>query len=120
MRRTAALLALLAAAVACGGPKASGPMTVVLVSIDTLRADRVGAYGRAGAGTPAVDRLAGEGVRFDRAQATAPVTLPSHASMLTGRSLPAHGVYDNGTYALPESVPTLAEALAGRGFKTAA
>ncbi|MBP1612079.1 MAG: hypothetical protein H6Q01_742 [Acidobacteria bacterium] len=120
MRRTAILLALLAATVACGKPKAAGPMTLVLVSIDTLRADRVGAYGRSDAGTPAIDRLAGQGVRFDRAQATAPVTLPSHASMLTGRSLPAHGVYDNGTYALPDSVPTLAEALAKRGFKTAA
>jgi arylsulfatase A-like enzyme len=106
--------------VGCRPAPPKGPATLLLVSIDTLRADRVGAYGRADAGTPGIDKLAAEGVRFDRAQATAPVTLPSHASMLTGRSLPAHGVYDNGAYALPEGVPTLAESLAAAGFKTGA
>ena len=124
-RRLVGLSAALAvvvpvAAVGCRPAPPKGPVTILLVSIDTLRADRVGAYGRAGAGTPVIDRLATEGVRFDRAQATAPVTLPSHASMLTGRSLPAHGVYDNGAYALPGGVPTLAESLAAAGFKTGA
>lgn len=118
----AALLAgFLAAAAGCGDArKPSRPATIVLVSIDTLRADRVGAYGRPGAGTPSIDRLAAEGVRFDRAQTTAPVTLPAHASILTGRSLPAHGVLDNGAFALPPEVPTLAEALAAAGFATGA
>ena len=71
MRRAAllaAVLALSAAATGCGGARRpTGPATIVLVSIDTLRADRVGAYGRTDAGTPAIDRLAAEGVRFDRA-----------------------------------------------------
>jgi arylsulfatase A-like enzyme len=116
----AALAALLAGVSGCGSSPPPGPPTILLVSIDTLRADRLGAYGRANAGTPVIDRLAAEGVRFDRAQATAPVTLPSHASMLTGRSLPAHGVYDNGAYALPDEIPTLAESLASAGFKTGA
>ncbi len=124
MRRAAllaAVCALSAAAAACGGAGSpAGPATIVLVSIDTLRADRVGAYGRAGAGTPAIDRLAAEGVRFDRAQTTAPLTLPAHASMLTGRSLPAHGVLANGGFALPDSIPTVAGALQRAGFRTGA
>lgn len=111
---------LLAGAAGCRAAPPKGPPTVLLVSIDTLRADRVGAYGRSGAGTPVIDGLAAEGVRFDRAQATAPVTLPSHASMLTGRSLPAHGVLDNGAYALPPAIPTLPESLAAAGFRTGA
>ena len=58
---------------------------LVLITIDTLRADHVGAYGYARAQTPALDELARTGVRFDRAYAAAPITLPSHATMLTGR-----------------------------------
>lgn len=90
--------------------------TVVLVSVDTLRADRIGCYGRADAATPTFDRLAAEGARFSAAQTTAPLTLPAHSSLLTGRSLPAHGVFNNGLFALPDSVPTLAEALARHGY----
>lgn len=92
--------------------------TVVLISIDTLRADRLGCYGQAAAGTPAIDRLAAEGARFASAQTTAPLTLPAHSSLLTGRSLPAHTVLNNGTFELPGSVPTLAEAMRDAGFAT--
>jgi arylsulfatase A-like enzyme len=92
---------------------------VLLVTIDTLRADHVGAYGYARARTPVLDALATGGVRFDRAYAAAPITLPSHATLLTGRYPPGHGARDNGLH-VSASVPTLATELHTRGFKTAA
>lgn len=92
---------------------------VLLVTIDTLRADHVGAYGYARARTPVLDALATGGVRFDRAYAAAPITLPSHATLLTGRYPPGHGARDNGLH-VSASVPTLATELQTRGFKTAA
>lgn len=125
-----ALLAVLLAATGCSGsgggseavtsrPELDVP-TVVVVTIDTLRADRLGCYGRAQAGTPAVDRLAAEGALLTRAQTTSPLTLPAHTSILTGRSLPAHGVINNGTFALPSGVPTLPEAFHEAGYATGA
>ncbi|MCU0223599.1 MAG: sulfatase-like hydrolase/transferase [Acidobacteria bacterium] len=102
------------------GPGGAAPPTVLLVTIDTLRADRVGCYGRADAGTPRLDALAAAGARFTAAQTTAPITTPAHASILTGRTLPGHGVVENGTFALPEEVPTLPEAFKSRGFATGA
>jgi len=103
------------------GPPAAAvvPRHVLLVTIDTLRADRVGAYGYAKARTPHLDRLAADGLRADSAFATAPVTLPSHASVLTGRYPPAHGARHNGV-ALPEGTVTLATALKTAGFATGA
>lgn len=98
----------------------TGPSTVLLVTIDTLRADRVGCYGRSEAGTATIDDLAGEGVRFESAHTTAPLTLPAHSSILTGRTLPAHGVFNNGTFALPAAVPTLAESLQRANYATGA
>ncbi|MFN7966031.1 MAG: sulfatase-like hydrolase/transferase, partial [Acidobacteriota bacterium] len=94
--------------------------TVVLISIDTLRADHLGSYGRPNAGTPTIDSLALGGTTFRRAQTTAPLTLPAHTSMLTGRSLAGHGVFNNLTFALPEVVPTLAERLRSAGYVTGA
>ena len=94
--------------------------TVLIVSIDTLRADRLGCYGKADAGTPVLDRLAAGGVRVAHAQTTAPLTLPAHTSLLTGRSLPAHGVFNNGTFALGPGVPTLAERFSKAGWATGA
>ena len=91
---------------------------LVLITIDTLRADHVGAYGYARAQTPALDGLARAGVRFDRAYAAAPITLPSHATLLTGRYPPGHGARDNGMAMSP--VPTIATELKAKGFKTAA
>src|SRR5262245_35988678 len=75
-------------------PLPSGP-SVLLVTIDTLRADHVGAYGDAEAHTPTLDALAAGGTTFDEAIATVPLTLPSHTSILTGLYPPHHGVRHN-------------------------
>ncbi len=106
---------------ACARPQAPGPPpSVLLVTFDTLRADRVGVYGDAAARTPHLDRLAREGVRFERAYSAAPVTLPAHATLFTGLLPPEHGVRGNGSFALGSGPRTLAEALRGRGLRTAA
>ncbi len=117
----------LALAPACGGttgqrpaPNAQRPAThLVLITIDTLRADRVGAYGYAGARTPVIDALARDGARFDQAFAPAPITLPSHASLLTGRYPAGHGARHNGLR-VGDDVPTLATILGASGFATGA
>ncbi len=97
-----------------------GPLNLLLITVDTLRADRVGAYGHGSAATPAMDRLAAEGTRMDQALSHVPMTLPSHASMMTGR-LPIHtGVRNNGTYVLSEDESTLAEHLSRQGYETGA
>jgi choline-sulfatase len=92
---------------------------VLVITIDTLRADHVGAYGYAAARTPVLDRLARDGIRFDRAYATAPITLTSHASLMTGRYPPGHGARHNGMR-LDMKTPTLAERFASAGRPTAA
>lgn len=107
-----------------GGPArfsaATSDSGVLLVTIDTLRADHLGSYGRREIRTPVIDGLADNGVLFERAFTPAIMTLPSHASILTGTWPPTHGIRDNGDYRLnPESV-TLAEVLRARGFSTAA
>ncbi len=100
-------------------PAPSGPPNVLLVTLDTTRADRLGAYGYAAARTPVLDRLAQEGVLFERAVAVAPTTLPAHASLMTGRNPMAHGVRNNGV-PLDRDVPTLADAFRAAGYRTAA
>jgi arylsulfatase A-like enzyme/Tfp pilus assembly protein PilF len=92
---------------------------VLLVTIDTLRADALGSYGGP-ASTPALDRLAAEGVRFDFAHAHAVLTLPSHASILTGEYPPRHGVRENSGYRLPPDARTIATVLKKAGYATAA
>ena len=92
---------------------------VVLVTIDTLRADRLGSYGHTAARTPAFDTLARHGTRFARAYATAPITLPSHATILTGRYPPGHGARHNGM-AMNAGLPTLQASFKQAGFETAA
>jgi arylsulfatase A-like enzyme/Tfp pilus assembly protein PilF len=119
------LLVGFAALSACDGRSggASGSERVeriVLVSIDTLRADHVGCYGDALAETPALDALAAEGVRFATAVAPTPLTLPSHTTLLTGRDPPLHGVRHNGLFHLPPDVVPVAEHLHASGFATAA
>src|SRR5262249_56345782 len=81
--------------------------TVLLVTIDTLRADRLGCYGFGLAHTPAVDGLAREGVRCADTATSAPITLPAHSSIMTGLYPPAHGVRDNGNYSLGPQPVTL-------------
>ena len=95
-------------------------MRVVLVTIDTLRADHVGAYGHEGARTPTLDGLAERGVWFENAISPAPLTLPAHATLLTGLDPPRHGVRHNSVYRLDPSIPTLAEAMGRAGYTCAA
>jgi arylsulfatase A-like enzyme/Tfp pilus assembly protein PilF len=92
---------------------------VLLITIDTLRADALGSYGGPAA-TPALDRLAADGVRFDFAHAHAVVTLTSHASILTGTYPFQHGIRDNSGYRLPPGARTAATLLKGAGYETAA
>ncbi|HEX6852414.1 MAG TPA: sulfatase-like hydrolase/transferase [Candidatus Polarisedimenticolaceae bacterium] len=94
--------------------------SVVVITMDTTRADRLGAYGNRGGLTPNLDRLAREGSVFDEAISQVPLTLPSHASMFTGRYPATHGVRHNGIYRLRETETTLAERLKERGWETAA
>ena len=102
--------------------EASKPLTgpVILISIDTLRADRLPAYGRQGLATPSLDRLAAEGFVFERAYAHSPQSLVSHTSMLTGLLPFEHGVRDDVGFRLEERHTTLADWLRGRGFDTGA
>lgn len=91
---------------------------VLIITIDTLRADHLGCYGFSLARTPAIDKLAAEGVRCADAIAAAPITMPSHSSIFTGLFPPAHGVRDNGAYALGDDAVTLAERLRTAGYTT--
>ena len=100
-------------------PAAARP-NVLLVTIDTQRADRIGCYGYARAVTPTLDGLAARGARFDTAVAHAPLTAPSHASILTGLTPVRHGVRDNGAYVLPTGLASVAEDFRKAGYRTAA
>jgi arylsulfatase A-like enzyme/Flp pilus assembly protein TadD len=95
-------------------------MNVLVITLDTTRADRLGCYGRAQASTPHLDALARVSVRFANASSVAPTTLPAHASLFTGLYPPAHGVRLNGEFRLGPEQVTLAEHLKGRGYDTAA
>jgi arylsulfatase A-like enzyme/tetratricopeptide (TPR) repeat protein len=91
----------------------------VVITIDTCRADRIGAYG-ASLETPAIDSVAERGVAFLQATAPAPLTLPSHATIFTGLDPDRHGVRDNGAHRLSPDARTLAEMLGDKGWATAA
>jgi choline-sulfatase len=93
-------------------------LNLLLVTLDTTRADRIHAYGFDGIDTPNLDRLAREGVLFEQAVSSAPLTLPAHSSIFTGTFPPAHGVRDNGGFFLDDSQTTIAERLQARGFTT--
>ena len=125
--RGAALLALVCAA--CGGEgdsagtsRARGEhaRSVVLVTLDTTRADALSSYGGTEGLTPHLDALAEESLVFDRAYTVVPLTLPSHASMLTGLIPPRHGLRVNGASRLPEEAVTFAEVARAGGMETAA
>jgi arylsulfatase A-like enzyme/Flp pilus assembly protein TadD len=99
---------------------ALGKPNILLITIDTLRADHLGCYGYAGVRTPAIDALAGRGVLFTRAFAHTPATLPSHTNILLGLTPNAHGVHDNSNFIVRENFLTLAEWLKGQGYATGA
>lgn len=93
---------------------------LVVITLDTTRADHLGAWGWAHARTPNLDALAARGTRFARCDSAAPVTLPSHSTIFTGLLPPRHRVRDNGTFALTSDTRTLAEHVAAAGYDTAA
>jgi arylsulfatase A-like enzyme/Tfp pilus assembly protein PilF len=101
-----------------GAPPAE--RSVVVITMDTTRADRLGAYGSRAGLTPNLDRLAREGSVFEEAIAQVPLTLPSHSSMFTSRYPASHGVRHNGIYRLRDTEVTLAERLKAGGWETAA
>jgi arylsulfatase A-like enzyme/Tfp pilus assembly protein PilF len=103
-----------------GEERREAGLNVLLVTIDTLRADAVGAYGDSAAATPWMDRLAAGGVRFGHARAHNVVTLPSHANILSGRLPFGHGVRDNAGFRFPRGTETLATILKRQGYRTAA
>jgi len=100
--------------------KKNSEVNILLVTLDTTRADRIGCYGYEEAKTPNMDSLALDGVVFSNAYCQVPLTLPSHCSILTGTYPLYHQVHNNGFYYLSPSCLTLAEILKERGFKTAA
>ena len=103
-------------AVTAGSP----PFNVILITMDTTRRDRLSCYGFSEETTPNLDQIARDGVLFERAFTPVPVTLPAHATMLTGLYPYQHGVRHNGTYVLPDSTTTLAEMLEAKGYDTGA
>src|SRR5262245_62366867 len=96
------------------------PLNVLLVTLDTTRADRLGCYGSKTVETPRLDALAARGVVFENAISPSPLTLPAHCSILTGLLPAEHGVRDNGGFPLEDARVTLAEVLAARGWSTGA
>jgi len=98
---------------------ATTELNVILITVDTLRADRIGAYGSDRVATPNMDRLASEGILFTNAASTVPFTLPAHSSIMTGSYPPQHGVRENVGYVLGSSLPTLAEEMSAGGRSTA-
>ncbi len=121
-RRLTTLLVTASLAGGCSGlPGASDPtrpLNVVVVTLDTLSARHLAQYGNERIETPAFGRVAAEGVLFEQATATVPLTLPSHATMFTGTYPMFHGVRDNGGYYLGDGAVTLAETLRDAGWRT--
>jgi arylsulfatase A-like enzyme/Tfp pilus assembly protein PilF len=115
----AAVAAILLSEAPCA-PAADDQPNLLLITLDTVRADHLSCNGSKKVQTPQLDRLARGGVNFTRARTSVPLTLPAHASIMTGTYPPVHGVRDNATYRLPEEQLTLAEVLARHGYETAA
>ncbi|HPW17697.1 MAG TPA: sulfatase-like hydrolase/transferase [Candidatus Aminicenantes bacterium] len=102
------------------GLRGGRDFNVILITVDTLRADRIGCYGHPFVRTPAMDALAAGGVRFENCISPTPLTLPSHTTIMTGTLPPFHGVRDNGGFVVPDGLQTLAESFKARGYDTAA
>ena len=119
-RRLAVILGMSAVVCGCTRLPGASARNVVIVTLDTTRADYLEAYGSARSTTPTLSRLAREGVVFEQAMTVAPLTLTAHCSLFTGLRPPDHGVRDNAAAPLAARHVTLAEVLRGRGFQTAA
>ncbi len=113
------LVWLLGALTACGGFDGMPGANLVLITVDTLRADHLGAYGDTRTGTPAFDALAAEGLVFERVRTAAPITTPALGTLMTGRLPRNHAALNNG-YDLDGHNPTLAQRLSEDGYRTAA
>ena len=100
----------------------AGPadLNVMLISMDTTRSDHLGCYGHPFIRTPNIDRLAAEGATFLQCSSSAPITLPSHCTMMTGTHPPVHGARDNGLFHLHADNLTLAETMRAQGYTTLA
>jgi len=121
VRKAAACLLLLCLCAACDEPGSSAaPTNLLLITLDTVRADALGAYGQALPSSPHIDGLAADGVLFEQCSSSSPNTLPSHATLFTGLQPFSHGVRSNAGYALTASNRTLAEVLHEHGYRTAA
>ncbi len=114
------MILAMAMAVLCPLPGGAVESNILLITVDTLRPDRLSCYGAAFVKTPEVDALAARGAIFERAFAHNPTTLPSHANILTGMTPPFHGVSENSKSRLPDASLTLAELLRAEGYATAA
>ncbi|MEM6701895.1 MAG: sulfatase-like hydrolase/transferase [Acidobacteriota bacterium] len=127
LRRLGLIGLLLLSTAACSGEgggertaRRGAPAPVILISVDTLRSDRLPMYGYEGIETPAYDALRRDAVLVERAYAHLPLTLPSHTSMFTGRLPVEHGLRDNLGYKVDASIPTLPEILRTEGWSTGA
>ncbi|MCJ7485022.1 MAG: sulfatase-like hydrolase/transferase, partial [Candidatus Aminicenantes bacterium] len=100
--------------------RASRDFNVILITVDTLRADKVGCYGNPVVRTPTMDAFAAGGVRFENCISQTPLTLPSHTTIMTGTLPPFHGVRDNGGFIVPSELVTMAETFKAKGYDTAA
>ncbi|HVT43463.1 MAG TPA: sulfatase-like hydrolase/transferase [Thermoanaerobaculia bacterium] len=122
-QRSNLIAAILLVMTGCGGgelPPPSATSPVIIISIDTLRSDRLPAYGYERNSTPHIDALAADSLLFEHAYTHAPLTLPAHASLFTGLLPADHGVRDNIGFRVRDDVPTLAEMMRDRGYATGA
>jgi arylsulfatase A-like enzyme len=116
-RAAALVVALIVSVMACERGSERSPLNLILISLDTLRADRLSSYGYERDTSPAIDALAARGVRFQTVVAESSWTLPSHTSLFTGRSPTSHGVV-HAKSAVPDEIPLLAEVLARAGYES--
>lgn len=120
MRRSILLFLLVILPLGCARQESERRPNLILISLDTFRADHLGSYGHPQVRTPHLDRLCREGTQIAECYTSVPLTLPSHATLLTGASPRRHGVHENGAYILEEKWTTLAEYLRDSGYETGA
>jgi arylsulfatase A-like enzyme/Tfp pilus assembly protein PilF len=112
------LLSMLTVQCGSGSHRTAEGTNLLVITLDTMRADHLGAYGYTNARTPNIDRMAREGVMFKNCYTTVPITLPAHSTIFTGRTPLGHRVRTNGTYFLDPSETTLAEVMKQTGYRT--